>query len=117
MAGGSFALVVVVAILGLSAWGCPQYNVYSARMKGEAQLAESEAARQTMVSEARARLDAAKMNAESIETEGTALEKHKSYLTKLWIEKINDNGNTVIYIPTEAGLPVLEAGRPIGRKE
>lgn len=29
----------------------------------------------------------------------------------LWIESLEKNGNQVIYVPTEANLPVLEAGR------
>jgi hypothetical protein len=29
----------------------------------------------------------------------------------LWIENLDKGHNSVIYIPTEAGLPILEAGK------
>ena len=29
----------------------------------------------------------------------------------LWIENLDKGQNSVIYIPTEAGLPILEAGK------
>ena len=34
-----------------------------------------------------------------------------SYLHWLWIDNIEKNPNAVIYIPTEANLPILEAGK------
>lgn len=35
---------------------------------------------------------------------------NEGYLRYLWIDKLGA-GNQVIYVPTEAGLPILEAGK------
>ena len=40
-----------------------------------------------------------------------------AYIQYLWVRQQNANtNNKIIYIPTEAGLPVLEAGR-VAKKE
>jgi hypothetical protein len=42
---------------------------------------------------------------------GDSLKGNESYLRYLWIEKMTETGKEVIYVPTEAGLPILEAGK------
>lgn len=102
--------------------GCPQYNVYRARKSGEAQLAEAVSNRQIAIQEAHAKMEAATdlANAEVIRAQGIAkankiigqsLENNKAYLDWLWIDQLEKNQNSVIYIPTEANLPILEANR------
>ena len=39
----------------------------------------------------------------------------EGYLRYLWIQSLGENGQDVIYIPTEAGLPILEASRHIAQ--
>ncbi len=120
-------VLVVLGIIGLCLWLFPQYRVYSARLAGEAKLRESESGRQVIVQEARAREEAAKMLAgaeverargvaEANRIIGDSLKNSPEYLTWLWIEKVADNGNSVIYIPTEGGMPILEAGRGVGQR-
>ena len=42
----------------------------------------------------------------------------EGYLRYLWINKLGENDQDVIYIPTEAGIPILEAGRaPLTQSE
>ncbi len=103
----------------------PKYNVYSKRLSGEAQLAEAESNRKIAVAEAEAKKESAKSlaDAEVIRAEGVAkankiigdsLKQNESYLRYLYIQSLSDSetrGNKIIYIPTEAGLPILEAGR------
>lgn len=112
--------VVCLACLGL--WGCPQWNVYSQRMEGESQLAHSEYSKKVQVQDALGRLEAAKSLAlAEIERAkgvaganviiGDSLKNNESYLRWLWIEGLKEKGNNVIYVPTEAGLPILEAGK------
>jgi hypothetical protein len=50
--------------------------------------------------------------ARQIEVIGNNLTKHDLYLKWQWIQMMEkrQDGDT-IYVPTEAGLPVLEAGR------
>lgn len=118
-------LVAMLLILSVGGgmYGCPQYAVYSAEQDGKAALARANQNREIAVREATAKRDAAKMLAEA-EVErakgvaaankiiGDSLENNEAYLRYLWINGLNDNKNDkVIYIPTEANLPVLEAGR------
>lgn len=41
----------------------------------------------------------------------------EGYLRYLWIQSLENNKANVIYVPTEAGLPILEAGRALQLKE
>jgi hypothetical protein len=49
-------------------------------------------------------------NVWSSQKEGEA-ELARAYLHYLWIHNLAETRNEVIYIPTEANLPILEAGR------
>jgi regulator of protease activity HflC (stomatin/prohibitin superfamily) len=103
--------LVTAAILG----GCPQYNVYSARLQGEAVQAQAHGARQALVSQAEAERDAAKMRAEAIAIVGQAAKDFPEYRTQEFIGAFAEamhNGkiNQIIYVPTEANVPILEAG-------
>ncbi len=118
-----FTILFVVAIaIAVGMVGCPQYNVYSQRMEGQAKLAEAESSRQIAVQEAKAKLESAKMlaDAEVARAHGVAgankiigdsLKNNDAYLRYLWINNLNTGSNETIYIPTEAGLPILEAGK------
>lgn len=102
--------------------GCPQYNVYQQKKAGEAKLREAESSRQIAIQEAKAKLESAEMLAEadtirahgvarSNEIIGASLRDNEAYLHWLWIDNIEKNPQAVIYVPTEANLPILEAGR------
>jgi predicted aminopeptidase len=116
---GAFSLcgLVVVSLIG-----CPQYNVYQQKKEGEAKLAEAQSSKQIAISEAKAKLEAASLlaQADTIRAHGVArsnqiigasLKDNQAYLHWLWIDNIEKNPNAVIYIPTEANLPILEAGK------
>ena len=117
--GVSFAVISVVA---LGMWGCPQYNVYQQGLSGQASLARAEQDRQIAIREASAKRDSASLLAEAevIRAGGVAkansiiakgLGGPQGYLRYLWIQALAENDSEVIYIPTEAGLPILEAKR------
>ena len=115
------AIVVLLAMVGIAMFGMPIYRVWSQEMRGKAQLAEAEQNRRIKVEEARANLEAEKLNAKAeIERAKGAAEAIKiengtltqTYIQYLWVRNQNNlNEKTVIYIPTEANLPILEAGR------
>ncbi len=42
---------------------------------------------------------------------GNSLKNNDAYLRYLWVNQLNENKQNVIYIPTEAGMPILEAGK------
>lgn len=123
---GTVILDILIAMAILAAAGiagCPVYNVWSSEKQGEANYAKAERDRQIRVLEAQAKLDAAKLDAQSeIErARGVAganaiiadgLKNHEEYLRYLWIDKVAGNSQReVVYVPTEANLPILEAGR------
>jgi hypothetical protein len=49
--------------------------------------------------------------AEANEIIGESLRENEAYLRYLWINGLHDGSSEVIYIPTEANLPILEAVR------
>lgn len=117
------ASAMALAIIGIVA--TPYVNVWQRGMAGQAQMAEAEANRQIMVREAQAKFDASKMlaDAEVQRAKGVAeanqivadgLGGPEGYLRYLFIESLKEaraEGAQVIYVPTEAGLPILEARR------
>jgi hypothetical protein len=42
---------------------------------------------------------------------GESLKGNEAYLRWQWIQNLESGSNSVIYVPTEAGLPILEAGQ------
>lgn len=115
-------VMVIIGIITLAMWGCPQYQVYSQRMDGESQLAHAEYSKKVQVQDAMGKFEAAKSLAMA-EVErakgiaaankiiGESLEHNEGYLHWLWIESLKEKNGDVIYVPTEAGLPILEAGK------
>ena len=113
-------LLVGTVVTSLSMWGCPKYEVYSSEMSGKAEMAKAEQNRRIQVEEAQANLEAQKLNslaeverakgmAEAIEIENGKLTS--MYIHYLWVRNIDKMDGEKIYIPTEAGLPILEAGK------
>ncbi len=115
------AVLSLIFIVVLFMWGLPQYQVWQQEMSGKAEFAKAEQNRRIKIEEAKANLEAEKLNAEAeverakgasaaIAIEQGALTE--TYIKYLWVRQQNAlNDKTVVYIPTEAGLPVLEALR------
>ena len=115
------ASLIVSVILCALAFG-PIYGVWSQRLSGEAELARAEANRQIRVLEAKAEQEAAKALAEAEVTRaegvarankiiGDSLQNNEGYLRYLWIQGLQTNQMQVVYVPTEANLPIMEATR------
>ena len=118
----TIVIALIVSVVAGLMWGLPQYNVWSKGMKGQAQLAQAEQNRQIRIKEAEAELEAAKLDslAEIERAKGVAeankiiadgLGGSEGYLRYLWINQLSKNNQDVIYVPTETGLPILEANR------
>jgi hypothetical protein len=97
------------------------YNVWAEGKAGEAELARAEFNRGIRTLEAKAQEDAAHHLAASevIRAKGVAranniigdsLQGNEAYLRYLWIQGLQTNQMQVVYVPTEANLPILEAG-------
>lgn len=117
---GSVCLFIIICIG--SCVGVPYYNVWEQEMSGKAEFAKAEQNRKIRIEEAKANLESEKLNAQAeierakgaakaIEIENGAITP--TYIQYLWVRQQNLSGNNskIIYIPTEAGLPLLEAGR------
>lgn len=117
-------VVALLAFIAFVMYVMPQYRVYSQRKEGEAQLAHAQFSKEVAVAEAKAKMESASLlaDAEVLRAHGVAkaneiigksLQGNESYLRYLWIMEVahNDVGKTVVYIPTEANLPILEAVR------
>lgn len=119
------AAMTFVLMLIASMYFYPKYKVYSRNMHGQAVLAEAEHSRKVAIEEARAKKESAIFEAEAeiIRAEGVAkandivangLGGAEGYLRYLAIDAMKSqskNGNTTIYVPTEAGIPITEAMR------
>lgn len=114
-------LFVVLAVVFGFMFGYPKYKVWKAEPNGKAQFAEAEQNRRIKIEEAKANLEAEKLNAQAeIERAKGAAEAIKiengsitpEYIQYLWVRQQGSlSDKTVIYIPTEANLPILEANR------
>ena len=120
------AIVAIVAVIGLVLVGLPTYNVYSKTMAGKAAYEQAVQDRRIRVLEAQAALDSATLTAQAevARARGTneanrimaeSLGGPDNYLRWSYIHMLEETagkqGREVIYIPTEAGMPILEAGR------
>lgn len=115
--------VLFIALLAAGMYGCPKYNVWQKGLAGEAELRRAEQNRQITVEEAKAKREAAKMLsdaeverargvAEANKIIGESLKGNEAYLRYLWINGLQEGATPqVIYVPTEGGLPIMEAGR------
>ncbi len=120
---GLIFVLVCVGLLVLLVWGWQSFRVYSAGQAGKAELAQAEYNRQIIVRQAQAKLDASTLEAEaavqhakgvkeSNEIIANGLGGPEGYLRFLYIQMLADSGDKqIIYIPTEAGLPILEAAK------
>lgn len=116
----AFVLFCLMSLVVLGMWGCPRYNVYSQQKEGEALLAHAQSSREVAVAEAKAKMESASLlaQADTIRAHGVARSNiiigqslTGAYLHWFWIDNIEKNPNAVIYIPTEANMPIMEAGR------
>ena len=114
----TIACVILAAFLA----GCPIYKVWASRLDGEAEYVHAESSRKIKILEAKAAEESAKClaQAEIIRAEGVAeankiignsLSGNEGYLRYLWIQGLQTNQMQVIYVPTEANLPLLETER------
>lgn len=117
-----FGGLILLTGIGGCMWGMPHYTVYQQRKAGEAQLAHAQSSKEVAVAEAKAKMESAELLAqaeikrahgvaEANRIIGQSLKDNEAYLRYLWINGLESNNPTVIYVPTEAGLPILEAGR------
>ncbi len=110
--------IVLVALFVLM----PVWNRYQTLQNAKNELAAQQYLKQVAISAAEAKNESAKYEAlaEVTRAEGVAkanaiigdsLKENEAYLRYLWISNMNEAQKEVVYIPTEAGMPILEAGK------
>jgi hypothetical protein len=117
---GYIVIIALSLIIGI-----PKYNVWrssiaieTAENNGKAEMAQAEQNRMILIEEAKANLEAQKLNsqaeverakgmAQAIEIENGKLTNR--YIHYLWVRNIDKMDGEKIYIPTEANVPILEA--------
>lgn len=116
-------LVVFISVIAM--YGCPKYRVWQQGLEGQAELKRAEQNRQITIQEAMAKKEAAGSlsQADTLRAIGIARSNQiigaslsPAYLHWFWIDNI-DKSNNVIYVPTEANLPIMEAGRMLNKNE
>ena len=119
---GFLLLLTLLLFMGGCMYVKPKYHVWEQEKEGEAELARAESNRQIATLEARAKLESAKAlaDAEVVRARGVAeankiigdsLTGNEGYLRYLWIQGLQTNEMQVVYVPTEANLPLMEASR------
>ncbi len=112
------SIFIALIFLGGFLWGVPNYKVYARELNGKAQLREAEWNRQIAIQEAEALKESAKLMAEAevLRAAGIAEANEiiagsltEEYIRYKFVEGLNDGNTEVIYVPTEANLPILEA--------
>jgi hypothetical protein len=127
---GVLGFVVVVAALVV---GNQWFKVFAATQTGKAEYAQADQNRQITIveaeaanaaatsralatvkiaqAEAQAEVERAKGVAQANVIIGDSLKGNEGYLRYLYITGLAAKAGQIIYVPTEAGLPILEAGK------
>jgi len=125
MENKNITLYVVVGIIGLVTimFKLPTFTRYQVLLNAQNELAAQNYLKQVAIATAEAKNESAKFEAEAeitrakgvaqaIQIIGDSLKGNESYLKYLWINNMGNNtGKDVIYVPTEANLPIIEAGK------
>jgi len=123
----SAVVIVAVAIIALAGMGViagwqhvrvyvAEYTVKTEQLTGEAEYVRAEQNRRILVEQARAEKDAAVLRAEAIEIVGQAAKDFPEYRLQEFLGAFgealqSDAVDKIVFIPTEANIPVTEAGR------
>lgn len=135
-AGGLIALglgiAIFVGIIWCLVFGWQYFKVFIATQTGKSEYAQADQNRQITIveaqaaneaatskalatikiaqAEAQAEIERAKGVAQANAIIGDSLKGNEDYLRYLYITGLAAKAGQVIYVPTEAGLPILEAG-------
>lgn len=118
-------LIIGLLVVAVLMFGLPRYNVWQQEMAGKAEMAKAEQNRKILIEEAKARLEAEKLNAqaeverakgmaEAMKLEnGTLNETYNQYLFIRTLEKLADKGDLpqIIYVPSQGLLPVMDINK------
>lgn len=118
----AYGLIATIALTGFLMWLIPTYSVWQQEQLGKANLARAAQERQIMIEQANAELQSAGIRAEAIALVGEMAAKYPEYRQQEFIgafaEALKEgNIDQIYYIPTEAGIPITEAGRFVNQNK
>ena len=123
VAGGIIVtLLVISSVVVFWKLTTPKFNLYKSNTEKQSVIKEQEAISEAEVYAAEKRVIAAEADAEArlIEAESVAAAQEiiaqtltPEYLTWRLYEVLGSTDNQVIYVPTEGGIPITEAGRAV----
>lgn len=107
---------IIAGAIGLLIVGYNTAKVYAAEATGKAEYARAEQNRRILVEQAKAEKEAAVLQAQAIEIMGAAAKAYPEYRQQEFISAFGQalrdgNVSQIIYVPTEANIPLTEAGR------
>jgi regulator of protease activity HflC (stomatin/prohibitin superfamily) len=113
----------ILLLITLSLGGCylnASTKEWRYEIEGKAMLAQAENEKKVKIEEAKAEYESAKYKKDAdIERAKGIAEANRiinesltdQYIRWLYVENIKETNNQIIYLPTEAGLPILESSR------
>jgi len=112
------ALIVGVIFGSVYIWS--GLRVMNATSVGKAELAQAEQNRQIKITTAQAEKEAAEYQAEAIRIVGQAAKdfpeyRHQEFLSAFGEALREGKMSQIIYVPTEANIPLMEAGKRINQ--
>ena len=122
---GFILFMLMAIVVALFLFGRPIFGPWMAERQGLAEFNRAEQNRKIRVQEAISKNEAAEYLAKSEITKAKGVAEANNimseslggpegYLRWKYIEMLEETGqssNTIVYIPTEGGMPILEAGR------
>lgn len=105
------AAVVLLIPTFIAGWLAiaPDYRLHKASIEKRILVEQAKAEADAAIEEARAEVERAKGTSEANLIVANSITE--PYLRYLYINSLRNTSNQVIYLPTEAGLPILEADR------
>lgn len=121
MFNGIAWFLIIAFICGLF-FTVPMYFRYQTRMNAQNELAAQQYLKQVAIATAESKNESAKFEAQAEVTRaegvakankiiGDSLTNNEAYLRYLFVNNLEHTQNQIIYVPTEANLPILEAKR------
>lgn len=110
--------IAVLSLIIVAMFGWPLYRVWQQGLEGKAALNRAEQERQILVMQAKAEKEAAKERADAIKIVGAAAQKYPEYRYQEFMGAMGEalikgEFEKIVFIPTEANIPITEAGRTI----
>lgn len=132
-----FALILILVALSIgllfaTGWGWAHFRLWKAEYTGKALeiekmymgkaiLAEAEFAKMARIESAKAEKESAQLTADAIAIVGEAAQKYPEYRTQEFMLAFGEalregNIDQILYVPTEANIPITEAGARYNQK-